>query len=307
VQPESRRNEVRRMVEDIKDISVSRSLLGWGIPWPGDADHTVYVWIDALTNYLSAIGFPDSEYRAHWPAALHVIGKDIIRFHCVYWPAMLLSADLPLPERVWAHGFMNMRGGKISKSNGVAFDLNEVFERHGADALRYFLLREIPWDGDGNFSLERFDERYTAELANDLGNLASRTITMVQKYRGGRVPAAGRGYLDEQTDLCVGEYLERMDSYLLHEGLGVVFGLVAEANGFVADLDAALRSLIRALAVTAVLLFPFMPEKMSELWSRLGAGEAAMPLLDDVVALEPAGRQVQAGGVLFPRPELSGV
>ncbi|CAN5769908.1 methionine--tRNA ligase [soil metagenome] len=322
VQPESRRNEVRRMVEDIKDISVSRSLLGWGIPWPGDADHTVYVWIDALTNYLSAIGFPDSEYRAHWPAALHVIGKDIIRFHCLYWPAMLLSADLPLPERVWAHGFMTMGGGKISKSSGVAFDLNEVFERHGADALRYFLLREIPWDGDGNFSLERFDERYTAELANELGNLASRTIAMVQKYRGGRVPTAGPGYLDEQTDLCVGEYLERMDSYLLHEGLGVVFGLVAEANGFVetaapwklareaeraADLDAALRSLIRALAVTAVLLFPFMPEKMSELWSRLGAGEAAMPLLDDVVALEPAGRQVQAGGVLFPRPELSGV
>lgn len=322
VQPESRRNEVRRMVEEIKDISVSRSLLDWGIPWPGDADHTVYVWIDALTNYLSAIGFPDPQYQTHWPAALHVIGKDIVRFHCVYWPGMLLSADLALPERVWAHGFMTMGGGKISKSSGVAFDLNEVVERHGADALRYFLLREIPWDGDGNFSLERFDERYTAELANDLGNLASRAIAMVQKYRGGQVPAAVGTYLDEQADLCVGEYRDRMDAFLLHEGLGVVFGLVAEANGFVetaapwklardpersAELDAALRSLIRALTVTAVLLFPFMPGKMSELWSRLGAGEVTMPLLDDVTVLEPAGRRVQAGGVLFPRPELSGV
>ncbi|CAA9355081.1 MAG: Methionyl-tRNA synthetase, partial [uncultured Gemmatimonadetes bacterium] len=288
----------------------------------GDADHTVYVWIDALTSYLSAIGFPGPEYQVHWPASLHVIGKDIVRFHCVYWPAMLLSADLPLPARVWAHGFMTMGGGKISKSSGVAFDLGEVIDRHGADALRYFLLREIAWDGDGNFSLERFDERYTSELANDLGNLASRTIAMVQKYRSGQVPAAERSYLDDQTDLCVGEYLNRMDGYLLHEGLGVVFGLVAEANGFVdaaapwklardperaAELDAALRSLIRALSVAAVLLSPFMPGKMRELWSRLGAGEAAMPLLDALTALDPAGRQVQAGGVLFPRPELSGV
>jgi methionyl-tRNA synthetase len=235
---------------------------------------------------------------------------------------MLLSADLPLPERVWAHGFMTMGGGKISKSSGVSFDLGEIIDRHGADALRYFLLREIPWDGDGNFSLERFDERYTAELANDLGNLASRTIAMVQKYRGGQVPSAAHTHLDEQADLCAREYANRMDSFLLHEGLAVVFGLVAEANGFVetaapwklareperaAELDAALRSLIRALAVAAVLLFPFMPGKMSELWRRLGAGEAEMPLLDQVTSLEPAGRQVQSGGVLFPRPELSGV
>lgn len=322
VQPGARRNEVRRMVEETKDISVSRSLLSWGIPWPDDPGHTVYVWIDALTNYLSATGFPEAGYEALWPASLHVIGKDIVRFHCVYWPAMLLSAELPLPRQVWAHGFMTMGGGKISKSSGVGLELDEAVNRHGPDALRYFLLREIAWDGDGSFTLERFDERYTAELANDLGNLASRVGAMLRKYRNGMVPdTAERTRLDERADRCLAEYRERMDVHRLHDGLAAVFALVTEANGFVetaapwklarepgkaAELDAALASLIRSLGIAAVLLSPFMPGKMNDLWSRI-AGESQMPRLGALAAWSPAGREVQTGGVLFPRPELAEV
>ncbi len=161
VRPESRRNEVLRLLESgLEDISASRTRLPWGIPFPGEEDHTVYVWFDALPNYLSAIGFPDDAYHAWWPAQLHVIGKDITRFHCVLWPAMLLSAGLPLPESAWAHGFVNIAGGKLSKSAGSRLGLEELAARHGPDALRYFLMREVPWDADRDFgSPEEFLDR----------------------------------------------------------------------------------------------------------------------------------------------------
>ena len=319
VQPESRRNEVRRMVEDIKDISVSRSSLEWGIRWPGDPGHAVYVWIDALTNYLSAAGFPGGEYERLWPADLHVIGKDIVRFHCVYWPAMLMSAGLATPRQVWGHGWMTLGGGKISKSSGVSFTLEEAIDRHGADALRYFILREIPWDGDGSFTWERFDDRYTAELANDLGNLASRSISMILKYRDGTVPSGTPTSLDAAIDDGIERYRARMDGYLLHEGAAAALEVVSAANAFVgesapwklakdpdraAELDAVLASLARALAVTAVLLTPFLPRKARELWSSLGGAEV-LPSLDELRALTPTGWTVTKGEVLFPRPDLA--
>jgi methionyl-tRNA synthetase len=319
VRPEHRRNEVLRMIEDIKDISVSRSGLAWGIRWPEQPEHAVYVWIDALTNYLSAAGFPEPGYERIWPASLHVIGKDIIRFHCVYWPAMLMSARVALPRQVWAHGWMTMGGGKISKSAGVSLTIDEVLDRHGPDALRYFILREIPWDGDGSFTLERFDERYTAELANDLGNLASRTLSMVARYRDGVVPAGEHTPLDASADAAIAEYREKMDAYRLQDGAAAALALVAEANAFVgarapwkmakdpeqaAELDSTLAALVRALAVATTLLTPFMPVKMAELWAALGAPDA-VPALADVAALSPAGWKVTAGGVLFPRPELA--
>ncbi len=321
VQPESRRNEVRRMIEEIKDISVSRSNLAWGIPWPDDPEHVVYVWIDALTNYLSATGFPEPSYQQIWPADLHVIGKDIIRFHCVYWPAMLMSAGVQVPRQVWAHGFMNLGGRKISKSEGTWVGPQEAAERYGPDALRYFVLREIPWDGDGSFTWERFEERYTAELANDLGNLASRTLSMVERYRDGMVPRAGRTELDQHADNVIARYRDVMDSYRLHDGAAVAFTLVAAANAFVGarapwtlakdperanELDEALASLVRALAVIATLLFPFMPGKMAELWQRLGAETEDLPRLDELPRLETAGWRVRGGEILFPRPELAG-
>jgi methionyl-tRNA synthetase len=320
VEPDVRRREVRRMLEDIKDISVSRSRLSWGIPWPGDESHLVYVWIDALTNYLSATGFPEPISERLWPASLHVIGKDIVRFHCVYWPAMLLSADLPLPDKVWAHGFVTLSGGKVSKSSGVTVGLPEAIDRYGPDALRYFLLREVPWDGDGSFSWERFDERYTSDLANDLGNLANRTLSMVKRYRNGMVPAGEPTDLDASATSAVARYRACMDAYLLHEGAAAALALVSEANGFIerrapwkmakdperaGDLDATLASLVRILATTATLLQPFAPGKMHELWRRLGADAPDVPKLADLAGLDPGGWSVEVGEVLFPRPELA--
>jgi len=319
VRPESRRNEVRRMMEDIKDISVSRSGLSWGIPWPGEPEHAVYVWIDALTNYLSATGFPGEGFDAVWPADLHVIGKDIVRFHCVYWPAMLMSAGVELPRSVWAHGWMTMGGGKMSKSAGVSFTIDEAVGRYGADALRYFVLREVPWDDDGNFTWERFDERYTSELANDLGNLANRVISMVDRYRGGTVPAGSGTGLDGAADEALVRYRERMDRHLLHEGAAAAFELVSRANSFVesrapwkqakdprlaGDLDDTLASLVKALGYAATLLFPFMPAKMAALWEQLGSG-TPLPLLADLTSIDPSGWSVTRGEVLFPRPELA--
>jgi methionyl-tRNA synthetase len=320
VRPESRRNEVLRMIEDLKDISVSRAGLAWGIRWPDEPDTAVYVWLDALTNYLSATGFPAEGYERLWPADLHVIGKDIIRFHCVYWPAMLMSAGVATPRGVWAHGWMTMSGGKISKSEGGTIGIPEAVERHGADAFRYFVLREVPWDSDGNFSWERFDERYTAELANDLGNLANRTLSMIHRYRGGTVPAAGGATtLDASAATTIDRYLERMDRYALNEAAAIAFQFVSEANGFVetrapwklardpgaADqLDETLASLARALAVIAALLHPFMPGRMSTLWESLGAG-STIPPFEDLAALDLTGRAVSTGAVLFPRPELT--
>jgi methionyl-tRNA synthetase len=323
LEPASRRNEILALLESgLDDISVSRARLAWAIPFPrptsDDVEQGTWVWFDALPNYLTATGYPYPGFEERWPAQLHVIGKDITRLHCVVWPAMLESAGLPLPERVWAHGFVNLGGERFSKSAGVRLDLDEAIDRHGPDAFRYFLVREVPWDSDGNFSYERFDERYTAELANDLGNLASRSLSMLAKYRDGVVGRAARTSLDDAADAAIARYRDRMDALALHEGAAAAMALVAEANVFVgeqapwklakdparaADLDAALASLARTLAVVAVLLAPFMPARMAELWDRLGTA-TPMPPLDELASLDPAGWHTRTGEVLFPRPEL---
>src|SRR3954470_21865279 len=200
--PESRRNEILSLLDQgLEDISITRSRLSWAIPFPiplstGETQGT-WVWFDALPNYLTATGFPDPGYEKRWPAQLHVIGKDITRLHAVIWPAMLESAGVALPERVWAHGFIGFGGERFSKSSGVKADLNEAISQFGVDAFRYFLLREVPFDGDGNFSWERFAERYNADLANAFGNLASRTISMVERYCGGTVPRGVPNLIDE--------------------------------------------------------------------------------------------------------------
>jgi methionyl-tRNA synthetase len=318
VQPEARRNEIRRVIEGgLEDISVSRSRLPWGVQWPEDPRHTVYVWIDALTNYITALGFPDERYRDWWPAATHVIGKDITRFHCIYWPAMLLSAGLDTPNGVWGHGFIEFGGRKLSKSEGVAFELVPALERFGPDALRYYLLREIPWNGDGEVSWERFDERYTADLANDLGNLANRSLTMIEKYRDGVVPEAERTDLDARIADTILAYRAAMDGCLLHNGAAAALDLVSAANGFIearapwkqakdpalaGDLNATLASLARTLVALATMLHPFMPTKMEELARALGL-EAPLPL-DRLADLSHAGVHVRRGEILFPRPEV---
>jgi methionyl-tRNA synthetase len=315
IQPESRLNEIRRVIEGgLEDISVSRSRLPWGIPWPGDEGNTVYVWLDALTNYLSAIGFPDERYREYWPASFHVIGKDITRFHCIYWPAFLMSAGIELPESVWAHGFVTVGGGKLSKSEGVKVELGDAIERHGADAFRFYLLREIPWNGDGEFSWERFDERYASELADNFGNLASRSVSMIERYRGGVVPAGERTPLDEEIAAALVRYRGAMDAQLLHQGIAAAMQLSSAANQYVdqrapwaqakdpsmaAELDNTLAALARCVAALATLLFPFMPVKMGDLIGRLGLGD--VPLLDDVATLDLSGLSVHRGDILFPK------
>jgi methionyl-tRNA synthetase len=322
--PETRRNEILALIDGgLEDISVTRARLSWAIPWPvpssdGETQGT-WVWFDALPNYLTDTGFPDQGWEAWWPAQLHVVGKDITRLHTVVWPAMLEAAGLPLPERVWGHGFVSLGGERFSKSAGVKLELEEAAGRFGPDAFRYYLLREIPWDADGSFTWERFEERYTADLANDLGNLASRTLSMVQKYRDGIVPAGEPTALDQQAEEAVEAYTRAMDAYLLHEGAAAAFGLVSAANRFVgemapwklakdpgqaATLDATLAALVRSLAVAAVLLSPFMPGKMEELWRRLGS-HAPLPKLDTLPGLSPAGWTVEGGEVLFPRPDLA--
>jgi methionyl-tRNA synthetase len=288
------------------------------VQWPDDAQHTVYVWIDALTNYITALGFPDERYRDWWPAATHVIGKDITRFHCIYWPAMLLSAGVDTPTGIWGHGFIEFGGRKLSKSEGVAFALDPAVERFGPDALRYYLLREVPWNGDGEVSWERFDDRYTADLANDLGNLANRSLTMIEKYREGVVPDGERTDLDARIGDTILAYRAAMDASLLHNGAAAALDLVSAANGFIearapwkqakdpalaADLDATLASLARTLVALATLLHPFMPTKMEELARALGL-EAPVQL-DRLAELSHAGVRVRRGDILFPRPEVA--
>ena len=325
IQPESRRNELLALLESgLEDISITRSRLGWAIPFPlasSDGEHQgTWVWFDALPNYLTATGFPGPGYERRWPAQLHVIGKDITRLHAVIWPAMLEAAGLALPERVWAHGFVYFRGERFSKSAGVQLDLKDAVERHGPDAFRYFLLREVPFDEEGSFSWERFDERYTADLANSFGNLASRTISMVESYCGGTVPAGARTAVDDADAEDYQAYHAAMDGsrgYLLHEALGRVWRSVARANEYVQArapwklakdpaarpaLEETLVTLVRCLVRHAVHLAPFTPAKAEELWARLGGpGRVTDQRFAMLDALDPAGWRVTKGDPLFPR------
>ncbi len=325
LQPESRRNEILGLLEQgLEDISASRSRFAWGVPFPVPLStgepQTTYVWFDALPNYLTATGFPQPVFERRWPAQLHVIGKDIIRFHAVIWPAMLQAAGLPLPERVWAHGFVLLAGERFSKSAGVRLDLNEAIDRFGPDAFRYFLLREVPFDADGNFSWERFEERYNADLANALGNLASRAISMVERYFGGEVPPGDIGELDEADAVDIDAYHASLGGgrgYLLSEGLRHLWTSVSRGNEFVdrrapwklakdagkrRDLEDTIASLVRQLARHAVHLSPFMPAKAEELWRQLGApGQACEQRFDSLPRLRPTGWRVAKGPPLFPK------
>lgn len=325
LQPESRRNEMLALIErGLDDISASRSRLAWAIPFPKPLSsgerQTTYVWFDALPNYLTATGFPGDGGAATWPAQLHVVGKDITRFHAIIWPAMLKAAELPLPERVWGHGFVLFGGERFSKSAGVRLDLEEAVTRYGADALRYFLLREVPFDGDGSFSWERFDERYNSDLANAWGNLASRVIAMVEKYRGAVVPRGEPDDADRADAEDIMAYHAVMDGsrgFLLHEALQRAMTCVSRGNEYVqastpwalakagddAALDCVLASLMRQLARQAVLLAPFMPSKAQEVWQQLGGpGDILAQRFADLGSLDAAGWMVAKGAPLFPKP-----
>ncbi len=321
VEPEIRRNEVVRLLEDgLQDVSISRQRLPWGIPFPGDADQTVYVWFDALINYLSATGFPEPGYEKRWPADLHVVGKGITRFHCIIWPAMLLAAGLELPRLVWAHGYVQWEGAKMSKTAGTAVSLGSAIERYGADALRYFLLREVGFESDGNFTWDRFDARYTADLADTFGNLVSRTLSMVQRYRDGIVPndsSARDTPLESAARDTVAAYMRAMDAQDLQEGTALVIELASRANRYVeetapwklakaqrdAELDVVLASLVRTVARLAVLSAPFIPQKAEAIWSGLGVARTWRDVrLSDFANLSVTGQRVSNPPPLFPKP-----
>ncbi len=320
VRPAAKMNEIRNVVaEGLQDMSVSRSRVPWGIPWPDDPDHTVYVWFEALINYLSATGFPDPGYERIWPADVHIIGPDIVRFHAALWPAMLEAAGIEPPRQVWCHGWVNTQGARFSKSAGVRVNLREIIDRHGPDALRYFLLREVPWDGDGNFSFERFDTRYASELADGYGNLLSRVVAMIGRYVNGVIPARdGETPLDSDTPAVLSEYRRAMDTHLLHEGAAAAWRLVTRANQFVEEsapwnlhkqgrhqeLNQVLSSLADAVARITVLMFPFMPGKTRAAWDALGGSGGVSHLTWDTVENPSiSGGRVRKGAPLFPKTD----
>ena len=317
VLPEARRNEVVRFVEGgLQDLSVSRTSFAWGIPVPNDPAHVVYVWLDALTNYCSAVGYPDTEssdWKRFWPADLHMVGKDILRFHAVYWPAFLMAAGLEPPRRVFAHGWWTNEGQKISKSLGNVIDPHELIERYGVDATRYFLMREVPFGADGDFSHRAMVQRMNADLANDYGNLAQRSLSMIAKNLGGTVPLpqaftdADRALLVAAAGL-VGRIREHLGVQHFHKALEAIWEVVGEANRYV-DVQApwALRrsdparmaTVLYVLAETvrrlAILTQPFMPHASSRLLDQLAVPQERRALADLATPL--------TAGTVLPQPE----
>ncbi len=289
--PDARRNEVMSFVKGgLKDLSVSRTTFDWGIPVPGNPKHIMYVWVDALTNYVTATGWPDENHpRAKfWPANVHIIGKDIVRFHTVYWPAFLMSAGLPLPDRVFCHGFLFNKGEKMSKSVGNVIDPFALASHYGIDAMRYFFLREVPFGQDGSYSPEAIVQRMNADLANDLGNLAQRSLSMIAKNLGGKLPEPGP--LDPvdtamltEVDSLIGKARTAMNDFALHQILMQTWAVVAEANRYFAGQEPwALRKsnperfgtvlwvTAEVLRQVAILTQPVMPTACGKLLDILG-------------------------------------
>jgi methionyl-tRNA synthetase len=323
IAPEVRRNEILRLVEaGLEDISVSRAGQAWGIPLPFDKDSVVYVWFDALINYAAAVGYgwDDERFSKWWPADLHIIGKDITRFHCVLWPAMLMSAKLPLPKQVFGHGWISVNGQRMSKSLGNVVDPMDAAERFGVDPLRLYLVKEVPYGGDGDFSFERLGEKYNADLANNLGNLVSRVAAMTERYRGGTLAAPpGSDRLAGIATSAVAEYRRAMDVLMLHDATAAAFGIVDAANLFIADtqpwalakdpaqadrLTTVLADAAEAVRLAALLLLPVIPSSAAEILRRVGETRPATGLgLDRDAVWRPSERRILNEGPLWPRRE----
>jgi len=318
IAPRARRNEVMSFVRGgLKDLSISRTSFNWGIPVPGNEKHVMYVWLDALTNYITAVGYPDQGsalYRRYWPADLHMVGKDIVRFHCVYWPAFLMAADIAPPKRVFAHGWWTVEGQKMSKSLGNFITPQQLVGQYGVDQVRYFMLRELPFGSDGDFSHRAMVARINGDLANDLGNLAQRVLSMVQSYCEGKVPemgalaaadeallAAARALLDKLR----AEYAEQA----FHRALEIAWQVVAEANRYVdqeapwtlrrtdpARLQSVLWTLVETLRHLAILVQPVVPAAAARLLDQLAQPEDRRSFA--TLAADPV-----APGTALPKPE----
>jgi methionyl-tRNA synthetase len=302
IRPETRRNEVLSFVSGgLRDLSISRSTFSWGIPVPDDPKHVIYVWLDALANYVTALGYGSndtSKYEKYWPADVHMIGKEIVRFHCVYWPAFLMAAGLPLPKGITAHGWLLFEENKMSKSRGNIVRAETILEVLGADALRYFLLREIVFGQDGSFSFDALVQRYNSDLANGLGNLASRTLTMITRYFKGEVPYPSHAAAHEPQDDAIAETARKaiadfgsyFDQFQFSRALESAWGLVSAVDKYIVEnepwalgdkedeesrrrLATVLYTSAEALRVATALAHPVMPESTAKIWEQLGLGD----------------------------------
>ncbi|MFM7027966.1 MAG: methionine--tRNA ligase [Chakrabartia sp.] len=331
IRPESRRNEVLRFVEGgLKDLSVSRTSFDWGVPVPGSPGHVMYVWVDALTTYLTGIGYPNKmeDFSRFWPADVHIIGKDIVRFHTVYWPAFLMSANLPLPKQVFGHGFLLSRGEKMSKSLGNVVDPMDLARHFGVDALRYFFLREVSFGQDGSYSPEAIVTRVNAELANSYGNLAQRTLSFIFKNLDGELPTEGNeqtedaALLAQVRDICANDVPRDFSAFAFSQGLDNWMRAVFACNQYIdaqapwalrktdpARMAAVLRTLVKAIRDLTLAIQPIIPTSAGKMLDQLGIPSsgrdyAALADLDWYDRLTGSGFRLAAPAPLFPRLEV---
>ena len=317
--PETRRNEVLAFVRSgLNDLSISRTTIKWGIPLPVEGHHVFYVWFDALIGYMSAVDGEDL-----WPADLHLIGKEIVRFHAIFWPAFLMAADLPLPERIFAHGWLLFENDKMSKSRGNIVRAEPIRQVMGADALRYFLLREIVFGQDGAFSYDALVNRYNSDLANGLGNLASRTLTMIGQYRGGAIPAGGETEIATLAGETIRTVRGAFDRFEFSKGLEAVWALISAVDKFIVQqapwklarqaddasqqrLDATLYTAAEALRISTALLSPVLPQSAAKIWAQLGMTEPIEAVRFETLAWGglQAGQKIGEVSGVFPRIEL---